>query len=97
MFELHPQLTADTRPITKLEVCGVYLMNDKRYPWLVLVPRIEDSTELHRLPEKDYYTVQKEVRQVSFAMDILFKPKKNEHWGLRKSGATTSYPHYCKI
>ncbi len=76
MFELHPRLTADTLPITRLEACGVYLMNDKRYPWLVLVPRIEDTTELHRLSEEDYYSVQKEVRQVSTAVDTLFKPKK---------------------
>jgi diadenosine tetraphosphate (Ap4A) HIT family hydrolase len=38
-FTLHPQLQADTVPIGDLALCRVLLMNDTRFPWLILVPQ----------------------------------------------------------
>jgi diadenosine tetraphosphate (Ap4A) HIT family hydrolase len=49
LFELHPRLTADTLPVCQLELCEVRLMNDRRFPWLILVPRVDDTTEVHQL------------------------------------------------
>ena len=49
MFELHPRLDADTLPVCRLELCEVRLMNDRRFPWLILVPQVDNLTELHQL------------------------------------------------
>ncbi|MBX3504618.1 MAG: HIT domain-containing protein [Parvibaculum sp.] len=38
-FELHERLAADTFLVTDLALCRVLLMNDRRFPWLILVPR----------------------------------------------------------
>jgi len=38
MFELDKRLAADTVEIGTLDLCRVLLMNDVRYPWLILVP-----------------------------------------------------------
>lgn len=38
-FELHERLAADTLLVTDLALCRVLLMNDQRFPWLILVPR----------------------------------------------------------
>lgn len=38
-FELHERLAADTFLVTDLPFCRVLLMNDRRFPWLILVPR----------------------------------------------------------
>lgn len=38
-FELHDRLAADTFLVTDLTLCRVLLMNDRRFPWLILVPR----------------------------------------------------------
>lgn len=38
-FELHERLAADTLLVTDLALCRVLLMNDRRFPWLILVPR----------------------------------------------------------
>ncbi|MDX5366091.1 MAG: HIT family protein [Alphaproteobacteria bacterium] len=38
-FELHERLAADTVLVTDLALCRVLLMNDRRFPWLILVPR----------------------------------------------------------
>ena len=48
-FQLDPQLDADTFPVASLELCDLRLMNDSRWPWLILVPRVADAVEWHEL------------------------------------------------
>ena len=48
-FVLHPRLAADSLPVGDLGLCAVRLMNDKRFPWLILVPRRADLVELFDL------------------------------------------------
>jgi diadenosine tetraphosphate (Ap4A) HIT family hydrolase len=50
---LDPRLEADTLPILELPLCSVRLLNDSRWPWLVLVPRVEGLSELHDLSAAD--------------------------------------------
>lgn len=38
-FALDPRLAGDTAPVGDLALCRVLLMNDARFPWLILVPR----------------------------------------------------------
>ncbi len=53
-FHLDPRLAADTFIVGEWPLCRVLLMNDSRFPWLILVPRREDSSEIHDLapPER---------------------------------------------
>jgi len=46
VFELHPHLAAGTIELGDLMLCRVLLMDDSRFPWLVLVPRLAEVTEL---------------------------------------------------
>ena len=50
-FVLHPRLTADTAVIVDWTLSRVLLMNDKRFPWIVLVPRRPDLHELFDLDD----------------------------------------------
>jgi diadenosine tetraphosphate (Ap4A) HIT family hydrolase len=50
VFTLDAQLEADTIFIADLELSQVRLLNDSRFPWLVLVPRVNNASELHELP-----------------------------------------------
>jgi len=52
-FTLHPRLAADTIEIGDLPVCRVLLMNDQQFPWLILVPRRANITELYQLKDND--------------------------------------------
>ena len=45
MFELDPRLKADTHFILQWPLSQVLLMDDKRYPWLILVPTRFDVSE----------------------------------------------------
>lgn len=52
-FVLHHRLEADTFFIADWPLCRVLLMNDARYPWLILVPRREGMVELMDLAIED--------------------------------------------
>ena len=51
-FALDPRLAADTLEVGELALCRVLLMNDSRFPWLILVPRRDDLSEIHDLPPR---------------------------------------------
>ena len=51
-FGLDPRLAADTHEVGDFALCRVLLMNDSRYPWLILVPRRADLSEIHDLPAR---------------------------------------------
>jgi len=67
-FVLDPRLAADTRPITSLPLCDVLLMNDARYPWLILVPRRHGLIEIADLPDIEQQVLWREVNQVALAL-----------------------------
>lgn len=53
MFTLDDRLAADTVEIARWTLCRVLLMNDRSYPWLILVPQREGVTEVHDLTPQD--------------------------------------------
>ncbi len=60
-FQLDPRLDADTLPILDMTLSTVRLINDSRWPWLVLVPRIDGASELHDISAADQITLMKEA------------------------------------
>ncbi len=76
MFELHPQLAADTVLIKKLELSQVLLSKDSRFPWLILVPEIAGATDLHALRPQDYRIVCEEMQLVASKVEAAFNPDK---------------------
>lgn len=53
MFELHHQLSADTTTVAQNASSVLLLVNDARYPWLILVPKTAEATEIYHLSEHD--------------------------------------------
>lgn len=52
-FELDARLAADTVPVERLGLCTLLAMNDRRWPWLILVPMRPLVAELHELTPLD--------------------------------------------
>ncbi len=70
-FHLDPRLEADTHFVASLSLCDVLLMNDNRFPWLILVPRLEEATEIVDLGEAQKSTLWQEVDQASRELRAL--------------------------
>ena len=67
-FELDARLQADTTLVGDLELSRVLLMNDARYPWLILVPRRAGLVELIDLDEVQAQVLMREIRLASLAL-----------------------------
>lgn len=70
-FTLHPRLAAGGFHVVDLELCRVLLKDDCRWPWLILVPRRNDLSELHHLAESDANALTDEMRRASIAVAAL--------------------------
>ncbi len=76
MFTLHPQLERDTFPVADLKLCKILLMNNALFPWLILVPRAENATEIVDLASHDQHLLMDEITIVSRIVRKLFSPHK---------------------
>jgi diadenosine tetraphosphate (Ap4A) HIT family hydrolase len=54
----------------------VRLMNDSRYPWVILIPKVPDIAEIHELAEEQQHLLLGESVRLSKALDQLFAPHK---------------------
>lgn len=75
-FFLDSRLEGDTLPVGELQLSRVLLMNDARYPWVILVPRRPAIREMIDLDLRDRAMLYREIDAVSEAMQRLFKPLK---------------------
>ena len=75
-FTLDPQLVADTVHVGDLALCSVLLMDDARFPWLILVPRRAGASEITDLSPEDAHGLMDEMRIATGVMLVLAKPDK---------------------
>ena len=67
-FELDERLAADTLPIADLPLSRALLMNDARYPLVILVPRHDAISEVFELSANDQQQLWREATQLGEAM-----------------------------
>ncbi|GEN28725.1 histidine triad (HIT) protein [Halovibrio variabilis] len=65
---LDERLAADTFPVADLPLCRVLVMNDARYPWVILVPRHASISEVFELSMSDQQQLWREATQLGEAM-----------------------------
>lgn len=76
-FELHPRLAAGGFGIGEIAGCRLLLKNNALFPWLLLVPEVEEGIEdLHQLEPGRYIEVMLAVRRVSEFVSSHFQPEK---------------------
>lgn len=72
-FALDPRLAADTRLVAALPLCDVLLMNDARYPWLILVPRRAGLVEIADLDTGGQAALWQEVSRATAALRAVVR------------------------
>ena len=76
MFELDGRLAADTFVLGSTSLSRVLLMNDARFPWLILVPERADVSEPFDLSEADQEQLWQESMRLGGAMKAHFAADK---------------------
>lgn len=64
-FRLDLRLAGDSRLLGRMRLSEVRLMDERRWPWLILVPHIAGACELHDLGEADIALLAAETAAVS--------------------------------
>jgi diadenosine tetraphosphate (Ap4A) HIT family hydrolase len=75
-FSLDPQLARDGVTLGRLALCRALLMNDRRFPWLVLVPERAGAVEIVDLVGADRALLMDEIATASHALVRSFAPDK---------------------
>ncbi|MCY4130729.1 MAG: HIT family protein [Gammaproteobacteria bacterium] len=75
-FDVHNQLLNDCAVIGDAALCRVLLMNDARFPWLILVPRIEGLRDFHEVPAEYRSTLFDEIESASRAAQTMINADK---------------------
>ena len=76
MFELDGRLAADTFVLGSTSLSRVLLMNDARFPWLILVPERADVSEPFELSDADQAQLWQESMRLGEAMKAHFAADK---------------------
>lgn len=75
-FELDKRLEGDSVPVADLPLSAVRLMNERSWPWLILVPRRAGLVELIDLDAADRARLMEEIARAAGALRALYRPDK---------------------
>ena len=67
-FRLDARLEKDTLEIGVTGLCRLRLMNDARWPWLILVPMMPGAGEMHDLPKQQQRQLAQEMMMAGAAL-----------------------------
>lgn len=73
-FEIHPRLAPVTNPVGDFPLCRVVLFEERRMPWLMLVPRRADAGALIDLSPEDRTQLMDELALCGQALNRLYRP-----------------------
>lgn len=76
MFTLHTTLARDTFFVTDYPLCEVRLMDNRLFPWLVLIPKRADASEWIDLDRADQHQLSDEIAICSHIFQALTTPDK---------------------
>ena len=76
MFKINNKFLKSSYHIEDLKLCSVRLNDNSKFPWLILIPKRKNVTDISELNSKDQILLMKEIVFVSRLMKKLFKTSK---------------------
>ena len=89
-FKLHPQLVEDCIELASFPLCKLLLCNDSAYPWFILVPRIDDVSEIYQL---DWQQQQQLLNESSLLSELLMQVFEGDKMNVAALGNVVSQLH----
>ena len=66
----------DSHLITNLKLCSIRLIDNAKFPWIILIPKRKNITDISELNSKDQMLLMKEIVHCSKLIKKIFKTKK---------------------
>ena len=76
VFKINKKLQNSSYHIAELKLCSIRLYNNSKFPWVILIPKRKNITDMSELNFKDQILLMKEIVYVSKNMKKLFKTTK---------------------
>jgi len=73
MEKVSKSFLKDSHFITELKLCSVRLIDNAKFPWVILIPKRKKVTDIHYLNTKDQKALITEIVFVSKLMQKTFK------------------------
>ena len=62
--------------VADLKLCSIRLIDNAKFPWIILIPKRKNITDISELNSKDQMLLMKEIVYCSKLMKKIFKTKK---------------------
>ena len=62
--------------IAELKLCSIRLIDNAKFPWIILIPKRKNITDISELNSKDQMLLMKEIVHCSKLIKKIFKTKK---------------------
>ena len=74
--KVNKKFLKDSHFITDLKLCSVRLVDNSKFPWIILIPNRKNISDITELTLKDQNLLLKEIVHSSKLMKKIFKTKK---------------------
>ena len=74
--KVNKRFLKDSHPITDLKLCSVRLIDNSKFPWIILIPNRKNIKDITELKSKDQILLMQEIVHCSKLMKKIFKTKK---------------------
>tara|TARA_B100001250_G_scaffold374350_1_gene361106 strand:- start:1340 stop:1741 length:402 start_codon:yes stop_codon:yes gene_type:complete len=75
-FKIDKKFFKSSYHITELKLCILRVHDNSKFPWIILIPKRKNVTDISDLNSKDQILLMKEIVKVSKIMKKLFKTTK---------------------
>ena len=76
MNKINKNFIKSSHYISDLKLCSVRLIDNQKFPWIILIPKRKGITDITNLNSKDQILLMKEIVHASKLMKKVFKTKK---------------------
>ena len=76
MNKINKNFIKSSHHISDLKLCSIRLIDNQKFPWIILIPKRRGITDITNLASKDQILLMKEIVHASKLMKKVFKTKK---------------------
>ena len=90
MEKINKNFLKDSHYITELKLCSVRLIDNFRFPWIILIPKRKKITEIFHLNKKDQKLL---IEEIVYSSKIMKKTFITFNLNIEKIGNIVSHLH----